>query len=80
MRYVLAEALIKAYRYFLSPLIHFLAGPGFGCRFSPSCSEYASESIKIHGMAKGSFLAVKRIGRCHPGSRGGYDPVPEKIR
>ena len=62
--------LISAYRYFLSPML----GPS--CRFSPSCSDFAAEAIDKHGAACGSWLALKRIARCHPWHPGGYDPVP----
>lgn len=48
------------------------------CRFSPTCSHYSIEALKIHGLFKGSWLAVKRISRCHPWGGSGYDPVPEK--
>ena len=48
------------------------------CRFTPTCSQYAIEAIKIHGSFKGTALAVWRILRCNPFCRGGYDPVPEK--
>jgi len=67
----LVISLIRAYQFFISPLF----GPS--CRFYPSCSQYAVESIKIHGVFKGSYLAVNRVLRCHPGCKGGYDPVPE---
>lgn len=63
-------ALLSAYRRFLSPLL----GPH--CRFTPSCSHYAVDAIKTHGAARGSWLAVKRVGRCHPFNPGGEDPVP----
>lgn len=63
---------IYFYRYFISPLI----GPR--CRFYPSCSTYAVEAIKIHGAFKGGYLAIKRILRCNPLSKGGEDPVPCK--
>jgi putative membrane protein insertion efficiency factor len=46
------------------------------CRFQPSCSHYAFEAIKRYGFARGSWLAVKRLARCNPFSKGGYDPVP----
>lgn len=64
-------ALITAYRWLVSPLL----GPN--CRFHPSCSAYALEALKQHGALRGSWLAIKRIGRCHPWNPGGYDPVPD---
>jgi putative membrane protein insertion efficiency factor len=65
---------IGAYRYGISPLL------GRSCRFYPSCSEYAAQAIDRHGALRGSWLAVKRIGCCHPFHPGGYDPVPELIQ
>ena len=61
---------ILLYRWFISPLI----GPR--CRFYPSCSSYAIEAIEQHGCVKGGWLALRRLGRCHPLRAGGYDPVP----
>ncbi|HDQ04216.1 MAG TPA: membrane protein insertion efficiency factor YidD [Deltaproteobacteria bacterium] len=61
---------IRLYQVCISPVFF-----GQCCRFYPSCSEYAIEAIKLHGPAKGSFLGVKRILRCHPFHPGGYDPV-----
>ena len=63
-------ALVKGYRLAISPLL----GPR--CRFYPTCSEYALIALQHHGAFKGSWLAIKRIGRCHPGCEGGIDPVP----
>jgi putative membrane protein insertion efficiency factor len=62
--------LIKVYQRTLSRLL-----PA-ACRFYPSCSEYGVQALHKHGVFRGSWLAVKRIGRCHPFNPGGYDPVP----
>ena len=62
--------MVRAYQMFLSPLI-----PS-SCRYFPSCSAYAIEAIERYGAARGSWMALKRIGRCHPFRAGGYDPVP----
>ncbi len=64
-------AAIRIYRYLLSPLL------GSRCRFFPSCSAYALEAIERHGAGRGTWLAARRIGRCHPWHQGGYDPVPD---
>jgi len=66
------QAPIHVYRKFISPL----KPPT--CRFLPTCSAYALEAIEMHGAAKGSYLAVKRICKCHPFHPGGFDPVPER--
>jgi len=66
----LLQLLIRAYQLLLSPFL------GNHCRFTPSCSQYAAEAIERHGALKGSWLALKRIGRCHPLCEGGHDPVP----
>jgi putative membrane protein insertion efficiency factor len=63
-------ALVKFYRKNISPL----TPPS--CRFSPTCSEYALEAIEKYGAAKGSWLALRRLLKCHPFHKGGYDPVP----
>ncbi len=52
---------------------------GARCRFYPSCSQYAHDAIVIHGAGRGSYLAVRRIAKCHPFHPGGLDPVPERI-
>ena len=71
MRVVLTS-LIRTYRYLISPML----GPS--CRFYPSCSCYAEEALQTHGTLLGSYLATRRILRCHPWHPGGYDPVPQK--
>ena len=69
MKHVLL-ALIRGYQYLLRPLL------GSNCRFYPSCSDYAREAVEKRGALKGSWLALRRILRCHPYHPGGYDPVP----
>ena len=63
---------LRAYKSFVSPLLP----PA--CRFSPTCSEYAYEAVLRHGALKGSWLTLKRLARCHPFARGGFDPVPDR--
>lgn len=67
-----AIGLIRAYQFILSPWL------GRRCRHYPSCSAYAVEAIERFGPLQGGWLAVKRIGRCHPWGTSGYDPVPEE--
>lgn len=69
----LVVAPIQAYRYFLSPFL------GSHCRFYPSCSAYAELAILRFGIARGMWLALRRLARCHPWHPGGIDPVPENI-
>lgn len=71
MKYVLI-GLLKAYRAVISPLY------GQVCRYHPSCSAFALEAVTVHGSVRGTWLAVRRIGRCHPWAAGGYDPVPPR--
>lgn len=54
------------------------AGRPSPCRFDPSCSMYAMDALKVHGAVRGSLLALRRLGRCHPWGGWGYDPVPDK--
>jgi len=71
VKYVLI-ALLKAYRFAISPLY------GQVCRYHPSCSAYALEAVTVHGSIRGTWLAARRVARCNPWARGGYDPVPAK--
>lgn len=70
MRHLLI-VLVYAYRFTLSPFV------GYHCRFTPTCSEYALDALRHHGALRGSWLTLRRLGRCHPWHAGGYDPVPE---
>jgi len=63
---------LRGYQLLLSPML----GPR--CRFYPSCSNYAIEALRVHGAARGAWLAARRVGRCHPFNDGGFDPVPPK--
>lgn len=64
--------IIRFYQYGISPLL----GPN--CRFSPTCSQYTYEAIVEHGIIKGIYLGIKRVLRCNPFFKGGYDPIPLK--
>jgi putative membrane protein insertion efficiency factor len=61
---------VRAYQWTLSPLI------GNQCRFHPSCSHYALQALEQHGALRGTYLTLRRLGRCHPFHPGGFDPVP----
>ncbi len=63
--------LIRIYQLCLSPFL------GAHCRFAPSCSHYAMQAVESHGALKGSVLAIKRVVRCHPFTKPGFDPVPD---
>ena len=63
-------AAIRMYQKVISPLL------GGNCRYYPTCSQYTVEAIELHGLGKGSWMGVRRIGRCHPFREGGFDPVP----
>jgi putative membrane protein insertion efficiency factor len=69
----LVLALIAGYQRLISPML----APR--CRFAPSCSTYAHEAITGHGLVRGGWLALRRVARCHPFHRGGYDPVPAPL-
>lgn len=62
--------IVRAYQLLLSPF------SGGACRFEPSCSEYAMQAVELHGLVRGLWLALRRVGRCHPFAAHGIDPVP----
>lgn len=76
MTRILALLPIQFYRWVISPVIVFLAGSV--CRYRPSCSAYAIEAVRVHGIFRGYGLALRRLGRCHPWGGSGYDPVPPR--
>ena len=65
--------LVKGYRLLLSPWL------GSACRFEPTCSAYSLEALERHGAARGSYLTLRRLARCHPWCDGGHDPVPDQV-
>lgn len=65
-------ALVRIYQYGISPFTP------VSCRYLPTCSEYALDAVRLHGPWRGVWLALRRIGRCHPWGGHGYDPVPQK--
>jgi uncharacterized protein len=68
--------LIRVYQVLLSPLLAAVLGPSARCRFTPSCSQYAREAVRLHGAVMGGWLALRRLGRCHPWGNCGEDPPP----
>jgi putative membrane protein insertion efficiency factor len=70
---LVAAFLIRLYQCTISPLL----GPA--CRYHPTCSQYALEAIERFGLMRGSWLALRRLGRCHPWHAGGFDPVPDQL-
>ncbi len=71
---VVLRLLVRGYQLFVSPVL----GPR--CRYHPTCSAYAMEALAVHGAARGGWLAIRRILRCHPWGGFGHDPVPERGR
>jgi hypothetical protein len=69
----LGVTLVRGYQLLLSPI------SGGTCRFHPTCSAYAMEALTTHGLARGSWLALTRVSRCHPFARSGFDPVPPRV-
>lgn len=75
----LALTAIKAYKkswFFRSPILRYLYLSDAECRFQPTCSEYTYQAIERYGIIRGSLLGLKRITKCHPWSKGGYEPIP----
>lgn len=75
----LVRILIRGYQRVISPVLHFIGGPGTGCRFTPTCSEYFLQAVEKHGIFKGSWLGTVRIIRCNPWGGHGHDPVPPAV-
>lgn len=74
LRERVAAGLLLFYKRVLSPLVH--AGGLAQCKYLPTCSEYAYVAVVRHGWVRGGWLAARRLGRCHPFAKGGFDPVP----
>jgi putative membrane protein insertion efficiency factor len=69
----LLMTLVRGYRLLLSPWL------GSSCRFEPTCSVYSLQALELHGAARGSYLTLRRLARCHPWCAGGHDPVPPAL-
>ncbi len=72
------RAIFRGYKLFISPMLSWIGGPGSGCRFEPTCSEYMLGAIETHGLLRGAWLGVKRLARCQPWGGEGLDPVPPR--
>ncbi|MFL6570008.1 MAG: membrane protein insertion efficiency factor YidD [Chthoniobacterales bacterium] len=73
---LIVRVLVRIYQWTISPVLAFLGGPGSGCRFEPTCSRYFLEAVETHGVLRGGWLGLKRLGRCQPWGGKGHDPVP----
>jgi len=76
LRNAVIHAPFVIYRKMLSPLLHEASGSAVACRFQPTCSEYAALAIEYHGIFRGTWLALRRIAKCHPFHTPQFDPVP----
>jgi uncharacterized protein len=74
----IVSALHRAYKYALSPVLHSAGGVTGACRFQPTCSEYAAIAVSEYGIVRGGWMALRRLLRCHPFCKGGFDPVVPK--
>jgi len=74
----LVRLIIRSYQATIRPVLLALGGPGSGCRYEPGCSSYFLQACEIHGVLRGSWLGLKRIGRCNPWGGSGVDPVPPR--
>jgi len=74
----LARLFIRGYQVLISPVLSLLEGPGGGCRFEPTCSVYFLQALETHGIWRGTWLGLCRLGRCNPWGGRGHDPVPPK--
>ena len=75
----LVRLIIRSYQKAIRPVLLALGGPGSVCRYEPGCSTYFLQACEIHGVLRGSWLGLKRIGRCHPWGGSGADPVPPRV-
>ncbi|MFY8268365.1 MAG: membrane protein insertion efficiency factor YidD [Terrimicrobiaceae bacterium] len=73
-------ALVRLYQLTVSPFLQVICGPGCGCRYEPSCSNYFIEALRLHGAWHGTLLGLHRIARCQPWGGCGCDPVPQTLK
>jgi len=74
----LVRVFIRGYQLALRPIMEWLSGPSGCCRYVPGCSRYFLEACETHGVYRGGWLGLKRLGRCHPWGGQGFDPVPAR--
>lgn len=80
VKWLVSNGLVSLYRKILSPFLHAAVGPAYGCRFTPTCSQYFGDALEEHGVLRGGWIGLRRVCRCHPWGGAGDDPVPAAVK